>query len=107
MRNNKIRSIIQNIDEGLENLKNRTDFKILRHNEKVQEIETALNHYKKTENPDALVHLVDIFKKTGAAMMEGEASFDSTIWNANVQVEGKMTILEDLFGKLRDIVDKE
>ncbi len=107
MRNNKTRLIIQNIEEGLENLKNRTDFNVLRQNDKVREIETALELYKKTENPDALVHLVDIFKKTGAAMMQGETSFDSTIWNANVQIGGKMTILEDSFWKLRDIVDKE
>lgn len=102
----KIAPIIEKISEGLENLKSRTNFESLRHKDRVWEIETAINLYKKTNNPDALDHMVSIFKKTGAVMMEGEDSFDSTIWNANVQVQGEMEQLENLFWELRDNIEE-
>lgn len=101
----KIQIVIKGIEEGLKNLKERTDFESLRHKERVSEIETALNLYRKTNNPDALEHMVDIFKKTGVAMLEGEDSIDSTIWNASVQVNGEMIFLEHLFWELRDLVN--
>jgi len=100
--------IVGKIEEGLGNLKNRKDFNTLRHKDRVWEIETPLSILKRdgAQAPEAIEHLVDIFMKTSTVSVEGEAAFNSTIWNANVQVAGKMTTLGGLFTELREGYNK-
>ncbi len=101
-----IKEKVEEIHEGIQNLKNRTNFKVLRHKDRLWEIETGINKYRQHDQIDGLKHALNIFHETAGLTTEGAAAYDETIWDANVQVRGKMTILDNLFYELEKEVNK-
>lgn len=98
-----IRGKVEEIHEGLQNLKNRTDYNVLRHNDRVWLVEQAIDKYRDHGEEEGLKHALDIFHETAGLATEGEAAYDVTIWDASVQARGKMTTLDGLFGELEDL----
>jgi len=98
-----IKEKVEEIHEGLQNLKNRTDYDVLRHNNRVWIIEQAINKFRDHDEEEGLKHALDIFHETAGLAMEGEATYDVTIWDASVQARGEMTTLDELFGELEDL----
>ncbi len=102
---NKIAKKIDEINEGLHNLKERTDYNVLDHKNYVQEIENKIRHYQVHKQINALKDVIDLYKRTSLLKKEGARAFDETIWDANVEVRGKMTILDHLFYELDMLIN--
>ena len=100
----EITELIEKIHEGISNLKNRTNFNILRIRDRLCEVELAVNDYRKRENSDAINHMITIFTETNTSCPEGSSAFNDSIWNADVEVSGKQTTLEKLFLDLDELV---
>lgn len=94
------------IREGVANLKGRTDFNILEHKDRLWEVETGINKYVEHGEIEGLRHALQVFHETAILNKEGANTFDETIWNANVQVKGKMTLLDFLFTDLEKLVSE-
>lgn len=103
--NNNISDQIEKIHEGIANLKQRTDFNILRSRDKLWLIEHAVDDYRKRKNPDSITHMLEIFQETNIAFPEGSETYNESIWNANIDVSGKQTTLGKLFDELRELVE--
>lgn len=86
--------------EGLSNLRERADFNVLVHYGRVWEIEAAVEKFGGAQEPEAIRHALSIFHETSGPAIEGSNAYDNTIWDANIQVLGKMTTLDDLFTEL-------
>lgn len=97
---------IEKIHEGINNLKSRTDFNVLRLKDRLWEIEHVVNDYRKRKNIDSVNHMLSVFMETNVASPEGSNTYDESIWNANIEASGKQTTLEELFWKLKELVEK-
>lgn len=102
----KIKSKVEEIHEGIQNLKNRTDFDILEHKERLWEIEIGIDKYREHNEIDGLKHALQVFREAATLSKEGAATYNETIWNANVQVKSEMVILDELFSKLEDLIQE-
>ena len=100
-----IKEVVEKIHEGLNNLKDRTNYNNLRYKDKLWIIEVAIEKYREHGDKDELAHAVDIFRETNSVAMEGEATFNTTIWNSPVQAMGKMNTIGDLFDELESLFD--
>lgn len=98
---------VNEILEGIANLKERTDFNILEHRNRLWEVETGINKYVEHGEIEGLRHALQVFHETAILSKEGANTFDETIWNANVQVKDKMTLLDFLFSDLEKLVGEE
>ena len=97
---------IEEVHEGLQNLKKRTNFDILKSKERLWEIETGINNYREHNDIEGIRHALGIWRETSGPATEGASAYDETIWDANVQVRGKMTILDSLFNDLQDLIEE-
>mgnify|MGYP001599404405 FL=1 len=70
----------------------------------MREIETGVKKYWEHQQIDGLRHALGIFQETAGLATEGAAAYDETIWDANVEVKGKATTLDELFSKLQELV---
>ena len=104
--NNNIDDLITRIEEGFNNLRKRTDFNSLLFRDQLWVLETALEKAKSAQKQDALNHMWDFFKRTASRVLEGSDANNNSIWDANIQVEGQMTTLGELFLELKEIVKK-
>ena len=101
-----IKDQIEKIHEGIANLKQRTNFNVLRLRDRLREIEHTVNDYRKRRNIDSVTHMLEIFQETSIASPEGSEAYNESIWNANIDVSGKQTTLEELFTELRELIRK-
>ncbi|OGK62601.1 hypothetical protein A2334_03495 [Candidatus Roizmanbacteria bacterium RIFOXYB2_FULL_38_10] len=101
---NKIKEKVDEIHEGIQNLKGRTNFSILLHKDRLWEVETGINKYREHNQIEGLRHAIQAFHETAILSREGAAAYNETIWDANVQVRGKMTVLDQLFHDLEMLV---
>jgi len=104
--NNDIKDLIEKIHEGITNLKQRTNFNVLRLRDRLWEIEHTVNNYRKRKNPDFITHMLEIFQETSIASPEGSEAYNESIWNANIEVSGKQTTLGELFWELKELTEK-
>ncbi|HSA84505.1 MAG TPA: hypothetical protein VLF20_06510 [Patescibacteria group bacterium] len=102
----KIKEKVEEIHEGIQNLKSRTNFESLLHKNRLLEVETGIDQFRDHNEIEGLRHSLDIFKQTAILVREGSKAYDETIWDANVAVKGKMTILDSLFSELDELVYK-
>ncbi len=101
----KIKVKVEEIHEGIQNLKERTDFDVLRHKERLWEVETGINKYRIGQQQlDGLRHALSIFQETAGLTTEGADAYNETIWDANVGARGKSTTLDQLFDELQQLV---
>lgn len=90
----KIKEIIQKIEQAIPQLEEK---KNRRHYDQIPKIKEALS------NPD---ELIAIYRRT-LNHLEGEALFETTIWNSYVTIEGKSILFGSLFGDLEAEIIKE
>lgn len=100
-----IKDQIEKIHEGITNLKQRTDFNILKLNDRLWLIKNVVNHYRQRKKIESVEHLIEIFLETSIASPEGSEAYNESIWNANIEVRGKQTTLGELFDELRKLVE--
>ena len=102
----KITYLIEKIDEGINNLENRTNFHVLDYKDLLPFIKSNLANFKKSNNFDYIKGLIDEFHKTAIASREGTNAYNNNIWDANIDVQGKSTTLEELFHDLERMYEK-
>lgn len=95
-----LEKVLDKIEEGLSNLKQKTIYNTLRNINSVDFLVSGVQYYKKSHNPDYLKGLIDEFYKTSIATPEGTATYDESIWNTNIEVQGKFTTLDEVFEEL-------
>lgn len=103
----KIKEKLEEIDEGINNLKDRTDFNILMYQNRLWEVESTLNKYKDHGDVRSLNHALQIFKETAGLHPEGAPAYDNSIWDSSVQVRGEIRTLEELFSELEDLIHED
>lgn len=99
----KIKEIMVRVDSFLEELKQKPDFNRLRLSDQFFLVETNVKNYLISSNNDYLNGLVKFYMDTGGVALEGEMTFNSTIWNAEVAFEGKVFTLDDFFSDICDL----
>lgn len=104
---NDIKQKIEEIHEGMQNLKLREDFDTLMYKERLTEVESGINKYRDHNDLEGLKRAISIYRETSTFSPEGAPAFDGTIWDANIQVRNKMTILDFLFSELDELVNQE
>lgn len=107
MLEDKIKEKLVEIDEGINNLKSRTNFNVLLYRERLWEVESTLNKYKSHDDIRGLNHALQIFKETAGLRPEGAPAYDNSIWDANIQVRGEIRTLEELFSELEDLIRED
>lgn len=102
----KIEERVEEIHEGIQNLKNRTDFETLMHKDRLWKVESAVNQFRDHKETEGLREALIIFRETAGLHPEGVNAYNVTIWDANVQARGKMTTLAKLFDDLEELVSQ-
>lgn len=97
---------VEEIHEGIQNLKKLDNFNSLKNSERTEEVEKLIDGYRQKSNIEALKHAWNIFIETSIAAAEGSMAYDETIWNANIIARGKSTTLEYLFNDLQELLEK-
>jgi len=99
----KIREIMVSVDRFLEILKKKRDFDRLRLSDKLFLVETNVKNFLVSSNNDYFSGVVQFYMETSGVALEGEMTFNSTIWNAEVAFEGKVFTLDDFFSDICDL----
>ena len=107
MLEDKLKEKLKEIDEGINNLKGRTDFNVLMYKDRLWEVISALNKYKRHDDIRGLDHAVQIFIETAGLRPEGALAYDNSIWDTNIQVRVEMRTLEELFSELEDLIRED
>jgi len=103
---NNFINIIEKTEEGLNNLKGKPNHINLLLIDKLIEIQTNVENYKKSNDIGNILGLIRLFHETSGPSLEGANVYDTTIWNANIEVSGKLTTLDDLFCELEKEYEK-
>ncbi|HYM65080.1 MAG TPA: hypothetical protein VES68_01170 [Candidatus Sulfotelmatobacter sp.] len=98
--------LFERIDEGLNNLQERTNFNALQHKNLIPVIKASIKNYKKSRNPQNLKGLIDEFHQTAIATTEGADAYNVNIWDTDIDVKGKQITLEELFTELENLYFK-
>ena len=102
----KIKEKIEEIHEGLQNLKERTDFQTLMHRNRLWEVISGIDQFSDHNRMEGLQNALSTFRETAGLHPEGVNAYNVTIWDANVQARGRMTTLAELFGDLEELVSQ-
>ena len=100
----RIKNNVEAIHEGIQNLQKRTDFNELLYRDKLWLLETGIEKFRSHGQIEGLRHVISIFQETAGLRTEGEGAYDNSIWDANIQSNGSMTTLEELFSELQNLL---
>lgn len=98
----KIKGLMSKISKVADAVQDRKDFQNLRLSSKFFVLQANVKNFINSSNPDYLAGAVKFYMETGSSL-EGEALFNSTIWNAEVDLDGKLVTLDILFMDLCDL----
>lgn len=99
----KQEELLKKIDEGINNLESRTNFEELDYKELLPFIRTNISNFHKSNKTDFLKEIIDQFHQTAIASREGSNMSNNNIWDAEVEVQGKIASLEELVNELEDL----
>ena len=91
-------------DEGIQYLLDRPELeKKIKYYKDLENLQKTIRKFVLKGNIELLGEPLKFYRRTNGLVQEGGDTYETTIWNTQVQVRGKAEYLENIFNNLEDI----
>lgn len=97
---NQVSDLAEQASEGINNLESKDNFDSLKMKDLVPKLKEQIEDYRGNKTMESLSEALKTFRSTSGLTTEGADTYNVTIWDTNVEVRGKETMLDDIFSKL-------
>lgn len=98
----EIRQVVSKLILGIDLIKSRKDFQNLRLSDQFHNFSMTVKNYAKSENYEYLDDAIAFYQQNQSAA-EGENTFNSTVWNTDIVIDGRSINLNELMSSLLEL----